>query len=82
MSGADPGQNLTGAKTGNCQAAPGTEHRRCSALATAGLGAAQGPQKPKGFLCSEMHSQPFLALKIIDYKDLLFKKFYFISNIL
>ena len=31
-------------------------HCHCSR----GLGAAQGPQRPEGFRCSEMHSQPYL----------------------
>ena len=57
-----------------------TGHRRCSALAAGGLGAAQGPQKPKGFRCSEMHSQSFLALQIINFIVLLFKKFHLISG--
>ena len=30
-----------------------------------GLGAAQGPQKPEGSRCSEMHSQPYLSPKWI-----------------
>ena len=80
-SGADPALNLTGAKTENGQGTVGTGHRRCSALAAGGMGAAQGPLKPKGFRCSEMHSQPFLAIKIINSNDLLFKKFHFISSI-
>ena len=28
-----------------------------------GLGAAQGPEKPEGSRCSEMHSQPYLSPK-------------------
>ena len=76
MAGADPALNLTGAQTENVQGKAGTGHRRCSALAAGGL------EKPKGFRCSEMHSQPFLAIKIINSNDLLFKKFHFISSII
>ena len=35
----------------------------CSAIAAGGLGAAQGPKKPEGSGCSEMHSQPYLSPK-------------------
>ena len=75
--GADPALNLTGAQTENGQETAGTK------LGTSGggLGALRAPRKPKGVRCSEMHSQPFLALKIINFNDLLFKKLYFISSI-
>ena len=36
---------------------------RRTVIAAGGLGAAQGPQKPEGSRCSEMHSQPYLRAK-------------------
>ena len=33
----------------------------CRAIGAGGLGAAQGPRKPEGSRCSEMHSQPYLG---------------------
>ena len=75
--GADPALNMTGAQTGNGQETAG------KVFGTSGgcLGALSTPGKPKGVRCSEMHSQPFLALKIINIDDLLFKKLHFISSI-
>ena len=71
--GADTGLNLTGAITEN-------GHR---ALGTSGWvsGGRSRPQKPKGFQRSEMYSQPLVALKIINFIDLLFKDFHFMSSI-
>ena len=39
------------------------------------------PHKPKDFRRSEMYSQPLVALKIINFIDLLFKDFHFVSSI-
>ena len=52
-------------ETGGYKMCVSTECRRHEGLAARGLGAAQGPQKPKVFRCSVVHSQHFLALKSI-----------------
>ena len=74
LSEADPALNLTGAQTENGQEIAGT------LLGTSGegLGALSAPRKPKGVRCSDMHSQPLLALKIINFNDLLFKNLLFL----
>ena len=43
---------------------PGRQRR--PGTAAGGLGAAQGPQKPEGFRCSEMHSQALLSTKFVN----------------
>ena len=48
---------------------------------TSGRGSRGPAQKPKGFRRSEMYSLQLVALKIINFIDLLFKKIHFISGI-
>ena len=72
ISGADPVLTLTGAQTKK-------GHRRFLVLAGGVVGVLSVLQKPKGFRCSKMHSKPFLALRIIHFIDLPFRKFHLIS---